>query len=64
MGVDFNMKIAIFACKHDNSTNISRIGPKLIPRMYLRSVLVCLMDELDLYFEVIGVDFKMKFVYL
>ena len=28
------------ACKHDNSTNINCIGPKLIPWMYLRSVLV------------------------
>ena len=25
MGVDFNMKIAIFACGHDKSTNISCI---------------------------------------
>ena len=25
-GVNLNMKIAIFACKHDNSTNINRIG--------------------------------------
>ena len=33
-------KFAIFACKHDNSTNISRIVPKLIPWMCLRSVLV------------------------
>ena len=27
-------KFAIFSCKHDDSTNISRIGPKLIPWMY------------------------------
>ena len=33
-------KFAIFACKHYDSTNISRIGPKLIPWMYIRSVLV------------------------
>ena len=33
-------KFTIFACKHDNSTNISRIGPKLIPWMYPRSVLL------------------------
>ena len=26
MGVDFNMKIALFACEHDNSTNISLKG--------------------------------------
>ena len=33
-------KFAICICKHDNSTNISHIGSKLIPWMYLRSVLV------------------------
>ena len=33
-----------FACKRDNSTNISRIMPKLIPCMYLRSVLVKFND--------------------
>ena len=33
-----------FACKHDNSTNINRIGPKLIPWMYLKSVLVKFED--------------------
>ena len=33
-----------FACKHDNSTNIRRIDPKLIPWMYLRSVLVKFED--------------------
>ena len=32
-----------FAC-NDNSTNINRIGPKLIPWMYLRSVLVKFED--------------------
>ena len=49
------------ACRHDNSTNISciepkLIGPKLLPWMYLRSVLVKLdwMDELYLFFEVMG----------
>ena len=40
-GVNANMK---FACKHDNSTNINRIGPKLIPWMYLKSVLVKFED--------------------
>ena len=44
MGVDFNMKIAIFAYKLDNLTNISRIGSKLIPWMYSRSVLVKFKD--------------------
>ena len=33
-----------FACKHDNSTNINRIGPKLMPWMYLKSVLVKFED--------------------
>ena len=33
-----------FACKHNNSTNIRRIDPKLIPWMYLRSVLVKFED--------------------
>ena len=33
-----------FICKHDNSTNINRIGPKLIPWMYPRSVLVKFED--------------------
>ena len=33
-----------FACKHDNSTNIRRIDSKLIPWMYLRSVLVKFED--------------------
>ena len=33
-----------FACKHDNSTNINRIGPKLTPWMYLKSVLVKFED--------------------
>ena len=37
-------KFAIFSCKHDNSTNISRIGPKRIPWMYLRSILVKFED--------------------
>ena len=32
------------AWKHDNSTNISRIGPKLIPWMHPRSVLVKFED--------------------
>ena len=45
MEVDFNIKIAIFACKHNNSININRIGPKLIPWMYARSVLVKFEDE-------------------
>ena len=44
MGVDFNMKIAIFAYKLDNLTNISRIGSKLIPWKYSRSVLVKFKD--------------------
>ena len=39
-----NLNISIFACKHDNSTNINRIGPKLIPWMYLKSVLVKFED--------------------
>ena len=34
----------IFAYKHDNSINISRIGHKLIPLMYLKSVLVKFED--------------------
>ena len=52
MGVYFNMKICTFACKHDNSTTISRIwpkliGPKLILWMYLRvSWLSSKMDDL------------------
>ena len=33
-----------FACKHDNSTNIRGIGRKLIPWIYLRSVLVKFVD--------------------
>ena len=37
-------KFEIFACKHDNSTNISCIGPKLIPCMYLRNILVTFED--------------------
>ena len=48
-GVNVNMK---FACKHDNSTNINRIGPKLIPWMYLKSVLVKFEeDDLDLFWR-------------
>ena len=31
-------------CKHNNSIDISRIGPKFIPWMYLRSVLVKFED--------------------
>ena len=42
MGVNLNMQI--YTCKHDNSTNISRIGSKLIPWIYLRSVLVKFED--------------------
>ena len=42
-GVNLNMKI-ISACKHDNSTNNNRIGPKLIPWMYFKSVLVKFED--------------------
>ena len=38
-------KCAMFACKHDNSTHISHIGPKLIPWMYRRSVLVKFEDR-------------------
>ena len=37
-------KFAIFACKHDNSINISCIDPKLIPWIYLKGVLVKLED--------------------
>ena len=36
--------LQFFACKHDNLTNINRIGPKLIPWMYLKSVLVKFKD--------------------
>ena len=36
--------LQFFACKHDNLTNINRIGPKLIPWMYLKSVLVKFED--------------------
>ena len=53
--------LQFFACKHDNSTNVNCIGPKLIPWMYLRIVLVKLkMDELDLYVEVIGLISKLN----
>ena len=62
IGVDFQWKFAIFACKHDNSTNISHIGPKLIPCMYLRSVLVKFEDGWPWpIFRGHGVDFNMKF---
>ena len=44
MEVNLNMKISIFVCKYDNSTNIRHIVPKLIPSMYLRSVLVKFED--------------------
>ena len=44
-GLISTWKLAIFACKHDNSTNISRIVSKLIPGMYLRSVLVKFEDR-------------------
>ena len=48
-----------FACKHDNSTNIRRIDPKLIPWMYLRSVLVKFKDGWPLtYFWGHGGQFK------
>ena len=56
-GVNVNMK---FACKHDNSTNINRIGPKLIPWMYLKSVLVKFEDGWPWpIFEVTGVNLNM-----
>ena len=49
-----------FACKHDNSTNIRRIDPKLIPWMYLRSVLVKFEDGWPWpIFEVTGVNLNM-----
>ena len=44
MGSISTCKFAIFVCKHDNSTNISRIGPKRTPWMYLRSGLVKFED--------------------
>ena len=38
-----------------------RIGPKLIPWIYPKSVLVSSkMDDFDLFFEVMGVDFNMQ----
>ena len=50
-----------FACKHDNSTNINRIGPKLIPWMYLKSALVKFEDGWPWpIFEVTGVNLNMK----
>ena len=50
-----------FACKHDNSTNINRIGPKLIPWMYLKSVLVKFEYGWPWpIFEVTGVNLNMK----
>ena len=55
--------LQFFACKHDNSTNINCIGPKLIPWMYLRSVLVKL--ENGWTWPICWghrVDFKIKFV--
>ena len=56
-GVNVNMK---FACKHDNSTNINRIGPKLIPWMYLKSVLVKFEDGWPWpILEVTGVNLNM-----
>ena len=52
---------AIFACKHDNLTNINRIGPKLIPWMYFKSVLVKFEDGWPWpIFEVTGVNLNMK----
>ena len=60
-GVNLNMKFAIFACKHDNLTNINRIGPKLIPWMYFKSVLVKFEDGWPWpIFEVTGVNLNMK----
>ena len=59
-GVNLNMKI-ISACKHDNSTNNNRIGPKLIPWMYFKSVLVKFEDGWPWpIFEVTGVNLNMK----
>ena len=59
-GVNLNMKI-ISACKHDNSTNNNRIGPKLIPGMYFKSVLVKFEDGWPWpIFEVTGVNLNMK----
>ena len=53
-------QFAIFACKHDNSTNINRIGLKLIPWMYLKSVLVKFEDGWPWpNFEVTGVNLNM-----
>ena len=53
--------LQFFACKHDNSTNINCIGPKLIPWMYLRSVLVKLENGWTWpIFEVTGVNLNMK----
>ena len=54
-------KFSIFACKHDNLTNINRIGPKLIPWIYLKSVLVKFEDGWPWpIFEVTGVNLNMK----
>ena len=59
-GVNLNMKI-ISACKHDNTTNNNRIGPKLIPWMYFKSVLVKFEDGWPWpIFEVTGVNLNMK----
>ena len=53
-----NENLPLFVCKHDNSTNISRIGPKLIPWMYLGvSWLSSKMDDLD-FFQGRGSPFK------
>ena len=63
MGSISTCKFAIFACRHDNSTNISRIGPKLIPWMYPIldvSWLSSKMDDRDLFFEVMGGRFQLE----
>ena len=58
MGVNLNM--AIFACKHDNSTNISHWVQTYTMDVSRVSWLSLKMNDLDLFFEIMGVDFNMK----
>ena len=56
VGVYLKWRFALFACKHDNLTDISRMGPNL----YCGCIsgvtwLSSKMDDLDLFFEVMGV---------
>ena len=55
MGVDFNIQISNFACKHDTKHILVTLGPNLYHGCISGvSWLSLKMDDLDLFFEVMG----------